>query len=120
MRIFRNAERNLHCDVVHITTKWVSSLSLDCNGVFAIKAYATRNDIVDDFVTMCTLDAIFATLKSIATCGIAFPLVFLYIASTILTSDSGAPIHLRVAVAIFRGTVFNRNGFIVIHVYSMR
>ena len=31
--------RNLHCDVVHITTKWVSSLTLDCNGVSAIKAY---------------------------------------------------------------------------------
>ena len=29
----------MHCDVVHITTVWVSSLSLDCNAVFAIKAY---------------------------------------------------------------------------------
>ena len=38
-RKFRNGERNLHCDVVHITTKWVSSLTIDCNGVFAIKAY---------------------------------------------------------------------------------
>ena len=38
-RKFRTWERNLHCDVVHITTKWVSSLALDCNGVFAIKAY---------------------------------------------------------------------------------
>ena len=38
-RKFRNGERNLHCDVVHITTKWVSSLTLDCNGVFAIKAH---------------------------------------------------------------------------------
>ena len=38
---FRNGERNLHCDVVHITTKWVSSLTLDCNGFFAIKAYRT-------------------------------------------------------------------------------
>ena len=38
-RKFRNVERNLHCDVVHITTVWVSSLTLDCNGVFAIKAY---------------------------------------------------------------------------------
>ena len=32
-------QRNLHCDVVHITTKGVSSLTVDCNGVFAIKAY---------------------------------------------------------------------------------
>ena len=40
-RKFRNWERNLHCDVVHITTKWVSSLALDCNGVFAINAYDT-------------------------------------------------------------------------------
>ena len=39
-RKFRNGERNLHCDVLHITTKWVSSLTLDCNGVFAIKAYS--------------------------------------------------------------------------------
>ena len=38
-RKFRNGEHNLHCDVVHIKTKWVSSLTLDCNGVFAIKAY---------------------------------------------------------------------------------
>ena len=38
-RKIRNGERYLHCDVVHITTKWVSSLTLDCNGVFAIKAY---------------------------------------------------------------------------------
>ena len=42
-RKFRNGERNLHCDVVHITTKWVSSLTLDCNGVFAIKAYSEKN-----------------------------------------------------------------------------
>ena len=35
----RKGVRNLHCDVVHITIKWVSSLTLDCNGVFAIKAY---------------------------------------------------------------------------------
>ena len=38
-RKFRNGQRNLHCDVVHITTKWVFCLTLDCNGVFAIKAY---------------------------------------------------------------------------------
>ena len=38
-RKFRNGERNLHCDVVHITTKWVFRLTLDRNGVFAIKAY---------------------------------------------------------------------------------
>ena len=38
-RKFGNGERNMQCDVVHITTKWVSSLTLDCNGVFVIKAY---------------------------------------------------------------------------------
>ena len=43
-RKFRNGERNLHCDVVHITTKWVSSLTLDYNGVFAIKAYGVLNN----------------------------------------------------------------------------
>ena len=36
---FRNVKQNLHCDLVHITTKWVFCLTLDCNGVFAIKAY---------------------------------------------------------------------------------
>ena len=36
---FRNVEQNLHCDIVHITIVWVSSLTLDYNGVFAIKAY---------------------------------------------------------------------------------
>ena len=39
-RKFRNGERHLHCDIVHITTKWVSSLTLDCNGVFAKKPIA--------------------------------------------------------------------------------
>ena len=29
-------------NVVHITTKWVSSLTLDCNGVFAIKTYGAH------------------------------------------------------------------------------
>ena len=45
-----------------------------------LKGPATRNDIVDYFVTMLVLDAIFATLKSIVddifddidTCGMAF------------------------------------------------
>ena len=41
-RKFRNVQRNLHCDVVHITTKWVFLLTLDCNGVFAIKAYSVH------------------------------------------------------------------------------
>ena len=54
-RKFRNGERNLHCDVVHITTKWVSSLTLDCNGVFAIKAY--RGPLIQNLfiVTLYTL-----------------------------------------------------------------
>ena len=38
-RKFRNKEHNLHCEVAHIAPKWASSLTLDCNGVFAIKAY---------------------------------------------------------------------------------
>ena len=38
-------ERYFHCDVVHITTKWVSSLTLDCNGVYAIKAYSRPIDV---------------------------------------------------------------------------
>ena len=32
-RVFRKGQRNLHCDVVHVTTKWVFCHSLDCNGV---------------------------------------------------------------------------------------
>ena len=38
-RKFRNVQCNLHCDVVHITTKWVFRLTLDCSGVLAIKGY---------------------------------------------------------------------------------
>ena len=33
-------ERNSHCDVLHIAPVRVANLVLDCNGVFAIKAYA--------------------------------------------------------------------------------
>ena len=36
---FRKVERNLHCDVLYITTVRVARLVLDCNGVFAINAY---------------------------------------------------------------------------------
>ena len=38
-RKFGNAERNSHCDVLHFTPVRVARLFLDCNGVFAIKAY---------------------------------------------------------------------------------
>ena len=38
-RKFGNVERNSHCDVLHTTPVRVASLFLDCNGVFAIKAY---------------------------------------------------------------------------------
>ena len=41
-RKFRNVERNLHCDIVRFATVWVSSLTLDCNGTFAIKAYVIK------------------------------------------------------------------------------
>ena len=40
-RNFQNVERNLHCDVLHITTVRVVRLVLDCIGVFAIKAYTS-------------------------------------------------------------------------------
>ena len=55
-RKFRNGERNLHCDVVHITTNWVSSLTLDCNGVFAIKAY--KAELPGSTRTLCFLKSI--------------------------------------------------------------
>ena len=51
-RKFRNGKRNFHCDVVHITTKWVSSLTPDCNGVFAIKAYTANSVETLDDVTI--------------------------------------------------------------------
>ena len=38
-RKFGNVERNSHCDVLHITPIRVARLVLDCNGVFATKAY---------------------------------------------------------------------------------
>ena len=38
-RKFGNVERNSHCDVKHIAPVRVANLVLDCNGVFAIKAY---------------------------------------------------------------------------------
>ena len=42
-RKFGNVERNSHCDVLHITPISVARLFLDCNGVFAIKAYDEGN-----------------------------------------------------------------------------
>ena len=38
---FARKERNLHYDVVHVTTKWVSKLVLD-HAIVAIKAYSMR------------------------------------------------------------------------------
>ena len=45
-RKFRIGLRNLHCDEVHLTIKWVFCLTLDCNDVFAINAYCTVYNIV--------------------------------------------------------------------------
>ena len=51
-RKLRNVQRNLHCDVVHITAKWVFRLTLDCNDVFAIKAYSfTRAEYINILIT---------------------------------------------------------------------
>ena len=64
-RKFRNVERNLHCDVVHVTTEWVPSLTLDGNGVFAIKAYGVCLFILSLFLVpsdiekKATLDQVF-------------------------------------------------------------
>ena len=43
-RKFGNVERNSHCDVLHIAPIRVARLFLDCNGVFAIKAYRSTLD----------------------------------------------------------------------------
>ena len=50
-RTFRIGQRNVHCEVVRITTKWLLGLSLDCNGVFAIKAYCGTNDAFGEHLT---------------------------------------------------------------------
>ena len=48
-RKFGNVERNSHCDVPHITPVRVARLVLDCNGVFAIKAYGScGSDLLDE------------------------------------------------------------------------
>ena len=44
-RKFRNVGPNLHCDVAHIITIWVSTLTPDCNGVFAINASGEPLDL---------------------------------------------------------------------------
>ena len=45
-RKFGNVERNSHCDVLHFTPVRVANLVLDCNGVFAIKAYWIPSETV--------------------------------------------------------------------------
>ena len=45
-RKFGNVERNSHCDVLHITPIRVARLFLDCNGDFAIKAYALASALI--------------------------------------------------------------------------
>ena len=70
-RKFGNVARNSHCDVLHITPIRVARLVLDCNGVFAIKAY-----IVCSFVFACIFTkAIFLTYTEIL--GLRF-LLFIY------------------------------------------
>ena len=54
-RKFRNVECHLHCDVVRITNVWVSSLTLDCNGVFAIMAYSEEGcDEINNLIVCST------------------------------------------------------------------
>ena len=43
---FGNVERNSHCDVLHFTRVRVARLFLDCNVVFAIKAYSSGSGAV--------------------------------------------------------------------------
>ena len=50
-RKFGNVERNSHCDVLHITPVRVARLVLDCNGVFAIKAYTDMGVALGMFST---------------------------------------------------------------------
>ena len=45
-RKFGNVERNSHCDVLRITPVRVARRFLDCNGVFAIKAYSCVSRLV--------------------------------------------------------------------------
>ena len=48
-RKFGNVERNSHCDVLHISPVRVARLVLDCNGVFAKKAYGRASDSATRF-----------------------------------------------------------------------
>ena len=56
-RKFRNVERNLHCGVVHFTTVWDASLTRECNGVFAIKAYSQSPEFVSKMLGRRSLAA---------------------------------------------------------------
>ena len=47
-RKFGNVERNSHCDILHIAPVRVARLFLDCNGVFAIKAYGVDRSRVPE------------------------------------------------------------------------
>ena len=49
-RKFGNVERNSHCDVLHFTPARVARLFLDCNGVFAIKAYSSIDYTVEEII----------------------------------------------------------------------
>ena len=52
-RKFRNVERNVHCDVLHITPDRVAKLVLDGNGVFAIKANVRGSKIPHQSALEC-------------------------------------------------------------------
>ena len=51
-RKFGNVEHNSHCDVLHITPIRVARLFLDCNGDFAIKAYANESSRICPFLAV--------------------------------------------------------------------
>ena len=80
-RKFGNAERISHCDVLHFTPVRVARLFLDCNGVFAIKAYMCCFTAVFNEYSCCDLRR--AGSWSRASCSRCSSRVMQFVADTI-------------------------------------
>ena len=92
-RKFGNVERNSHCDVLHITPVRVARLVLDCNDVFAIKAYrplSRRLDRCDRVIQNESRDPNGGNmcLFSAATCTSQFKLRFVFSGDVYVTMQS--------------------------------
>ena len=86
-RKLRNVERNLHCDVVHIITVWVASLTLDCNGVFAIKTIVDNRIAYMHFSVQVMLYA--HTQFNAPICDSLFTIILLLFAANTYIQSTG-------------------------------